>query len=204
MLLCWQKVEQLDAGEAPRPPSHTVDIIERKSEEEEDEENVFPGTDFLSVADVVQVHLHLPLLLFLVYLWMNWFQWVAPQLHLLDKQKTTLTSIVQSRRDTALTNKRIRVLSYDVLYQQFLLDLIWKSLPETEFVFLWWCHRHFSLSLFSLFLILGTISLLNSKNWSTDLLLFLCAAVSLYVTCCRAYSLVYMKRIKQHHRILFK
>lgn len=56
-------MEQLDAGEAPHPPSHTVDIIERKSEEEEDEENVFPGTDFLSVADVVQVHLHLPLLL---------------------------------------------------------------------------------------------------------------------------------------------
>uniref|UniRef100_UPI0037E9B0AC protein TALPID3 n=1 Tax=Semicossyphus pulcher TaxID=241346 RepID=UPI0037E9B0AC len=42
--------EQLDADEAP-PPS--VDIIQRKSEEE-DEENVFPGADFLSVADVTQ------------------------------------------------------------------------------------------------------------------------------------------------------
>uniref|UniRef100_A0AAQ6IIY5 Protein TALPID3 n=1 Tax=Anabas testudineus TaxID=64144 RepID=A0AAQ6IIY5_ANATE len=47
------RVEQLDAGEAPRPPSRTVDI-ERKSEEEEDEELIFPGTDFESVADVVQ------------------------------------------------------------------------------------------------------------------------------------------------------
>ncbi|XP_044022437.1 protein TALPID3 isoform X2 [Siniperca chuatsi] len=48
-----QEAEQLDAGEAP-PPSRTGEIIERKSEEEEDEESVFPGTDFLSVADVVQ------------------------------------------------------------------------------------------------------------------------------------------------------
>lgn len=41
------KVEQLDSGEAPPPPPD--DIIEMKSGEEE---NLFPGTDFLSVADV--------------------------------------------------------------------------------------------------------------------------------------------------------
>ncbi|XP_069573199.1 protein TALPID3 [Brachyistius frenatus] len=52
-----QQKEQLDAEETPPPltSSHTVNIIERTSEEEEDkEENVFPGTDFLFVADVVQ------------------------------------------------------------------------------------------------------------------------------------------------------
>ncbi|XP_023150358.2 protein TALPID3 isoform X3 [Amphiprion ocellaris] len=53
-----QQKQQLDEDEAP-PPSNTVDIIERKSEEEEEEEekeeeNVFPGSDFLSVADVIQ------------------------------------------------------------------------------------------------------------------------------------------------------
>ncbi|GLD68913.1 protein TALPID3-like isoform X1 [Lates japonicus] len=48
-----QREEQVDAGEAPPPPpSHRV--IEVKSEEDEGEENVFPGADFLSVADVVQ------------------------------------------------------------------------------------------------------------------------------------------------------
>ncbi|XP_076605677.1 protein TALPID3 isoform X2 [Chaetodon auriga] len=46
------KAEQLDAGEAPPLPH--VDIIERKSEEEEDEQSVFPGTDFPSAADSVQ------------------------------------------------------------------------------------------------------------------------------------------------------
>lgn len=43
---------QHDAPEAL--PPH-LDIIKTKSEDEEDEDNVFPGTDFLSVADVVQV-----------------------------------------------------------------------------------------------------------------------------------------------------
>ncbi|XP_065822319.1 protein TALPID3 isoform X1 [Labrus bergylta] len=44
-----QGAEQPGAGEAP--PPH-VDVIERRSEEEE--ESIFPGTDFLSVADVIQ------------------------------------------------------------------------------------------------------------------------------------------------------
>ena len=53
-MLCSQRAEQLNAGEAPPlAPSHVV--IETKSEEEEDEENAFPGADFLSVADVLQV-----------------------------------------------------------------------------------------------------------------------------------------------------
>ncbi|XP_029349334.1 protein TALPID3 isoform X2 [Echeneis naucrates] len=47
-----QREEQLDEDEAPLPPSHI--IIGMKSDEEEDEENVFPGTHFLSVADVIQ------------------------------------------------------------------------------------------------------------------------------------------------------
>ncbi|XP_018530313.2 protein TALPID3 isoform X3 [Lates calcarifer] len=47
-----QREEQVDAGEAPPPPSHMV--IEVKSEEDEGEENVFPGADFLSVANVIQ------------------------------------------------------------------------------------------------------------------------------------------------------
>ncbi|XP_026164190.1 protein TALPID3 isoform X2 [Mastacembelus armatus] len=47
-----QEVEQQNTGEAP--PSHAVHILETKSEEEEDGDNIFPGTDFLSVADVIQ------------------------------------------------------------------------------------------------------------------------------------------------------
>ncbi|XP_039993381.1 protein TALPID3 [Xiphias gladius] len=47
-------VEQLDAVEAPPPLPPPNTVIETKSEDEEDEENVFPGADFLSVADVVQ------------------------------------------------------------------------------------------------------------------------------------------------------
>ncbi|XP_041810325.1 protein TALPID3 isoform X2 [Chelmon rostratus] len=50
--LLSHKEEQLDADEAP--PLPRVDIIKRKNEEEEDEESVFPGADFLSVADSVQ------------------------------------------------------------------------------------------------------------------------------------------------------
>ncbi|XP_040916683.1 protein TALPID3 isoform X2 [Toxotes jaculatrix] len=47
-----QREEHLDAGEDPPPPPRPSNaVIETKSE---DEENVFPGTDFLSVADVVQ------------------------------------------------------------------------------------------------------------------------------------------------------
>lgn len=53
VVLFSQKEEQLDADEAP--PLPRVDIIKRKNEEEEDEESVFPGADFLSVADSVQV-----------------------------------------------------------------------------------------------------------------------------------------------------
>ncbi|KAM7376584.1 hypothetical protein PAMP_006308 [Pampus punctatissimus] len=49
-----QEEEQLDRGEAPPPSSHTVEFTDRKSEEEEDEEDVFPGTNFLSVTEVVQ------------------------------------------------------------------------------------------------------------------------------------------------------
>lgn len=40
---------------APEALPPDLDIIKTKSEDEEDEDNVFPGTDFLSVADVVQV-----------------------------------------------------------------------------------------------------------------------------------------------------
>ncbi|KAK2892318.1 hypothetical protein Q8A73_017983 [Channa argus] len=47
-----QKVEQQDAGEA-HPPSHTIDIMERRSGVEE-EDTVFPGTDLLFVADIIQ------------------------------------------------------------------------------------------------------------------------------------------------------
>ncbi|XP_039905727.1 protein TALPID3 isoform X2 [Simochromis diagramma] len=44
----------LEAEQAPpRPPSHTIDIIEG-NEEEVEEDDFFPGTDFLSVVDVVQ------------------------------------------------------------------------------------------------------------------------------------------------------
>ncbi|XP_070697779.1 protein TALPID3 [Pempheris klunzingeri] len=48
-----QKAEQLHAGEAP-PPLPPVDIMETESEEEEGKEDVFPGADFLSVADIIQ------------------------------------------------------------------------------------------------------------------------------------------------------
>ncbi|KAG7232319.1 hypothetical protein INR49_009021 [Caranx melampygus] len=51
-----QREEQLDEDEAPPPPpppaSHI--ITETKSEDGEEEENTFPGTNFLSAADVVQ------------------------------------------------------------------------------------------------------------------------------------------------------
>ncbi len=50
------KAELLEADEAPPPPP--VDIMERKTEEEKNED-VFPGTDFLCVADVIQVNCHL-------------------------------------------------------------------------------------------------------------------------------------------------
>ncbi|CAJ1074934.1 protein TALPID3 isoform X6 [Xyrichtys novacula] len=47
-----QSQEQQDTSEAPPPPS--VDIMEVRGEEEVEEEVVFPGTDFLSVTDVIQ------------------------------------------------------------------------------------------------------------------------------------------------------
>lgn len=47
-----QLLEAEQAPPPPRPPSHTIDIIEGNEEEEDD---FFPGTDFLSVVDVVQV-----------------------------------------------------------------------------------------------------------------------------------------------------
>ncbi|XP_047183260.1 protein TALPID3 isoform X3 [Scophthalmus maximus] len=52
-----QREGQQDSVEAPPPcpPSHIV--IEMKSNEGEEEENALPGTDFLSVADVVQEEL---------------------------------------------------------------------------------------------------------------------------------------------------
>ncbi|XP_035767860.1 protein TALPID3 isoform X4 [Neolamprologus brichardi] len=46
-----QLLEAEQAPPPPRPPSHTIDIIEGNEEEEDD---FFPGTDFLSVVDVVQ------------------------------------------------------------------------------------------------------------------------------------------------------
>lgn len=50
-------VEQQGTGETAPPPS--IDILERKSEEEEEkeekeEENIFPGAEFLSMADVIE------------------------------------------------------------------------------------------------------------------------------------------------------
>lgn len=53
MCVCSQQL--LEAEQAPpRTPSHTIDIIEG-NEEEVEEDDFFPGTDFLSVVDVVQV-----------------------------------------------------------------------------------------------------------------------------------------------------
>lgn len=55
MFVCSQQhLEAEEAPPPPRPPSHTIDIIEG-NEEEVEEDDVFPGTDFLSVVDVVQV-----------------------------------------------------------------------------------------------------------------------------------------------------
>ncbi|XP_063353181.1 protein TALPID3 isoform X3 [Pelmatolapia mariae] len=48
-----QHLEAEEAPPPPRPPSHMIDIIEG-NEEEVEEDDVFPGTDFLSVIDVVQ------------------------------------------------------------------------------------------------------------------------------------------------------
>lgn len=50
--LCSQEQRQDEAPPPLPPPSLTIDIMEENSEEEQ---NVFPGADFLSVADVVQV-----------------------------------------------------------------------------------------------------------------------------------------------------
>lgn len=51
--MCSQQL--LEAEQAPpRAPSLTIDIIEG-NEEEVEEDDFFPGTDFLSVVDVVQV-----------------------------------------------------------------------------------------------------------------------------------------------------
>lgn len=53
--VCVCSQQLLEAEQAPpRPPSHTIDIIEG-NEEEVEEDDFFPGTDFLSVVDVVQV-----------------------------------------------------------------------------------------------------------------------------------------------------
>lgn len=49
------QVLDVNAGEAPPPMSITVKIAETKSENEEEEEAVFPGIDFLSLADIEQV-----------------------------------------------------------------------------------------------------------------------------------------------------
>lgn len=55
MCVCSQQLlEAEQAPPPPRPPSHTIAIIEG-NEEEVEEDDVFPGTDFLSVVDVVQV-----------------------------------------------------------------------------------------------------------------------------------------------------
>lgn len=55
MCVCSQQLlEAEQAPPPPRPPSHTIDIIEG-NEEEVEEDDFFPGTDFLSVVDVVQV-----------------------------------------------------------------------------------------------------------------------------------------------------
>nr|XP_057947236.1 TALPID3 protein-like isoform X2 [Doryrhamphus excisus] len=48
------QVEPVDAGEAPPPPSITVNITGRKNEEDAEEEDGFPGNDFLFATDVVQ------------------------------------------------------------------------------------------------------------------------------------------------------
>lgn len=51
--MCRQELKADEAQSPPLPPTNTVDILERKSgEDEQEEENVFPGSDFLSVADV--------------------------------------------------------------------------------------------------------------------------------------------------------
>lgn len=54
-----QEAEPVEDGEAPPPvssppPSNHLHVMEMKGEEEE-EENVFPGTDFVSVVDVAEV-----------------------------------------------------------------------------------------------------------------------------------------------------
>ncbi|CAI5695034.1 unnamed protein product [Oreochromis niloticus] len=54
-----QHLEAEEAPPPPRPPSHTIDIIEG-NEEEAEEDDVFPGTDFLSVVDVVQQEVSVP------------------------------------------------------------------------------------------------------------------------------------------------
>ncbi|KAM9356091.1 protein TALPID3-like isoform 2-T2 [Pholidichthys leucotaenia] len=47
--------QQSHAEEAPPPPSSIINIVQAKGEEPEEEENIFPGMDFLSVADVQEM-----------------------------------------------------------------------------------------------------------------------------------------------------